>query len=80
MIKHSSVLNSVLYLFVSGFEQKEECDEIPVQKCSLSTANVEKHSPRTECAKVNETLCAPRGCGHKEVGALIKMKINVTFQ
>ena len=53
--------------YCPGFEQKEECDEWPVQKCTLSTANVEKHSPWTECDKVNDTLCAPRGCGHKEV-------------
>jgi len=49
-----------------GYTTKEECDEWPVQKCSVEKKLVKKYTPMTGCEKVPREVCAPAGCGYKD--------------
>ena len=40
---------------------------MPVKKCKIDQIEVTKFVTDTQCDKVPRKLCAPRGCGVKEV-------------
>jgi len=46
-----------------GYTTKDECDEWPVEKCSVEKKLVKKVTPETGCHKEPVELCAPKGCG-----------------
>ena len=46
---------------------RDECDEWPVEKCSIEKKMIKKVIPMTGCEKVPRELCAPKGCGVKQV-------------
>jgi len=45
-----------------GYQTKEECDEWPVQRCSLTKQKVRKYTPETTCKPEPREVCAPAGC------------------
>ena len=53
-----------------GYQTKENCKKWPKQECSLSKQTVTKCTTMTGCHKEPTELCAPKGCGHKEVKCL----------
>ena len=50
-----------------GAITEKECDSWPKEVCSIKTELVTKYTPETFCEKVPHKLCAPIGCGFKEV-------------
>jgi len=48
-----------------GYTTREDCDEWPVQKCSIEKKKVKKYTPETKCYKEPREHCAPRGCGFR---------------
>jgi len=48
-----------------GYVTKPECDEWPVERCTLERKLVKKFTPETACYKEPRELCAPRGCGFR---------------
>jgi len=46
-----------------GYQTKAECEEWPVQRCSLERVKVTKYTPETSCQAEPRELCAPVGCG-----------------
>jgi len=45
-----------------GYQTKQECDEWPVQRCSISKQKVNKYTPETSCHKEPKEVCAPEPC------------------
>ena len=45
-----------------GYQTKEECDEWPVQRCSLTKQKVRKYTHETSCKPEPREVCAPAGC------------------
>jgi len=45
-----------------GYQTKQECDEWPVQRCSISKQKVNKYTPETSCHKEPREVCAPEPC------------------
>ena len=56
-----------------GYTTKDECDEWPVERCTVEKKLVKKVTPETGCHKEPVELCAPKGCGFTNV------KMNKTF-
>jgi hypothetical protein len=67
-----------------GYVTKPECDEVsgevgdgvqcaqwPVERCEVERKLVKKYSPMTGCYKEPRELCAPRGCGFRNVSAYL---------
>ena len=50
-----------------GYTTKDECDEWPVEKCTVEKKLVKKVTPETGCHKEPVELCAPKGCGFTNV-------------
>ena len=50
-----------------GFTTRQQCDTWPVERCKLEKKLVQKYTPKTACQKVPKEMCAPAGCGIKEV-------------
>ena len=50
-----------------GYTTREQCDEWPVERCSVSRQKVKKYTPETECYKEPREMCAPLGCGFRNV-------------
>jgi len=46
-----------------GYTTKDECDEWPVERCTVEKKLVKKVTPETGCHKEPVELCAPKGCG-----------------
>ena len=53
-----------------GYTTKDECDEWPVEKCSVEKKLVKKVTPEIGCHKEPVELCAPKGCGFSNVSLL----------
>jgi len=49
-----------------GYTTREDCDEWPVQRCSIEKKKVKKYTPETKCHKEPKQMCAARGCGFSE--------------
>ena len=47
------------------YEEGEDGDRWPVQKCQTKQRNVTKYAPETACREVSRQLCAPAGCAEK---------------
>jgi len=54
-----------------GYVTKEECDEWPVQRCSIERKQVKKYTPETKCHKEPTEICGPVGCGFKDPPAVV---------
>jgi len=48
-----------------GYTTRQDCDEWPVQRCSIEKKKVKKYTPETKCYKEPREHCAPRGCGFR---------------
>ena len=51
----------------SGYTTETKCDRWPRQECQVIKKTIKKYTPMTSCAKEPRELCAPTGCGFKEV-------------
>ena len=51
-----------------GYTTTKKCQKWPRQECKLSKKAVTKYTTMTGCNKEPTELCAPAGCGFKEVG------------
>ena len=50
-----------------GYSTQQKCDTWPKEVCTLEKQEVKKYTPETVCEKVPKEMCAPAGCGLKEV-------------
>ena len=50
-----------------GYTTTKKCQKWPRTECSLSKKAVTKYTTMTGCNKEPTELCAPAGCGFKEV-------------
>jgi hypothetical protein len=44
------------------FQFDQNCEEWPVQKCSLEKKTVKKVHPDTACKKIPREVCVPNNC------------------
>jgi len=52
-----------------GYTTSKQCQKWPRQQCSLTKQTVTKFTTMTGCNKEPRELCAPAGCGFKEVNS-----------
>ena len=52
---------------VQGYQTKQECEDWPVQRCNLVKETRKKYTPETKCTKEPREVCAPEGCGFRNV-------------
>ena len=50
-----------------GYTTTKKCQKWPRQECQLTKKAVTKYTTMTGCNKEPTELCAPAGCGFKEV-------------
>ena len=50
-----------------GYQTKEECEDWPVQRCTVNTEKRKKYTPDTKCVKEPREICSEDGCGWKNV-------------
>ena len=50
-----------------GYATEQKCDKWPREVCTVERRKVKKSSPRIGCDKTPKLMCAPTGCGIKEV-------------
>ena len=55
-----------------GYVTRQECDEWPVQRCTIERKKVKKYTPETKCTKEPKEICAAEGCGFKDVSSATK--------
>ena len=63
-----------------GYQTKNNCKSWPKQECSLSKKTVTKYTTMTGCHKEPTELCAPAGCGYKEVSCMSVIGISLRVQ
>ena len=56
---------------MTGLLTEEKCDKWPVKRCSVKKTPVTKHTPETKCEKIPRLMCAPAGCGVREVSVIM---------
>ena len=57
-----------------GYSTEQKCDNWPKEVCSVEKRKVKKTSPKTGCDKIPKLMCAPVGCGVREV--ILKYRIS----
>ena len=62
-----------------GYTTREDCDEWPVQRCSIEKKKVKKYTPETKCHKEPKQMCAARGCGFSEVSCFYWQQCKLTI-
>jgi len=50
-----------------GYITRDQCDEWPVQRCSIERKKVKKFTPETKCWSEPKEICGTEGCGFKNV-------------
>ena len=50
-----------------GYTTTKQCQKWPRQQCNLEKKTTTKYTTMTGCNKEPTELCAPKGCGFKEV-------------
>ena len=50
-----------------GYITKDQCEEWPVQRCSIERKLVKKFTPETKCWSDPKEICGTEGCGFKNV-------------
>lgn len=53
-----------------GYTTTKQCQKWPRQQCNLEKKTTTKYTTMTGCNKEPTELCAPKGCGFKEVGGI----------
>ena len=53
-----------------GYTTTKQCQKWPRQQCNLEKKTTTKYTTMTGCNKEPTELCAPKGCGFKEVGKI----------
>ena len=53
-----------------GYITKEQCEEWPVQRCSIERKLVKKFTPETKCWSEPKQICGTEGCGFKNVSLI----------
>ena len=50
-----------------GYITRDQCEEWPVQRCSIERKLVKKYTPETKCWSEPKEICGAEGCGFKNV-------------
>ena len=53
-----------------GYTTTKQCQKWPRQQCTMEKKLTTKYTTMTGCNKEPTELCAPKGCGFKEVGGI----------
>ena len=63
-----------------GYTTTKQCQKWPRQQCNLEKKTTTKYTTMTGCNKEPTELCAPKGCGFKEVrGNLFSLSYFVLY-
>lgn len=58
----------------------ENCEEWPVQKCTLTKKTVRKVHPETECRKIPREVCVPNNCAMQQGEQICRDEVRMQVQ
>jgi hypothetical protein len=58
----------------------ENCEEWPVQKCTLAKKTVRKVHPETECRKIPREVCVPNNCAMQQGEQICRDEVRMQVQ
>ena len=79
---NEDVLFSLKYVanYTHNSQVDENCEEWPVQKCTLGKKTVRKVHPETECRKIPREVCVPNNCAMQQGEQICRDEVRMQVQ